>query len=193
MNPPIASPSLLRELTAAALVPAGVFGFVRVFEAQTAVVPIIGASLLSTFVAAVMRRRNIPLAVAALSSFLILVVVIVLRYAPGTTTLGIIPTRESWDALEQLARDGVQQFRDLRAPVPDLPAFIAFAMIGAWAMAFLTDWGAQRLGLAFEPVLPGGLLFVFSAVLGAGDRRIVSTLLFEGFSMCASYWVSFPR
>lgn len=180
MTATTASPSLLRELTAAAIVPAGVFGFVRVFEVQGAVAPIIGASLLSTFVAAVMRRRNVPLPIAALSSVAVLAVVIVLRYAPGTTTLGIIPTRASWEPLEQLARDGAQQFRDLRAPVPDLPAFIAFAMIGAWAMAFLTDWGAQRLGLAFEPVLPGGLLFVFSAVLGAGDRRIVSTLVFAG-------------
>ena len=180
MTPTTGSPTLLRELTAAALVPAGVFGFVRVFEAQGAVVPIIGASLLSTFVAAMMRRRNVPLAVAAISSITVLAVVIVLRYAPGTTTLGIIPTRASWEPLDQLAREGVQQFRDLRAPVPDLPAFVAFAMIGAWAMAFLTDWGAQRLGLAFEPVLPGGLLFVFSAVLGAGDHRIVATLVFAG-------------
>lgn len=173
-------PSILREIAAAALVPAGVIGFIRVFETSSAVIPIVGASLLSTFVAAVLRRRNVPLPLSALVSVLALGVVIVLRYAPDTSALGIIPTLDSREPLEALARDGLQQFRDLRAPVPDLPAFIAFAMIGAWLMAFLTDWGAQRLGLAFEPVLPGGLLFVFSAVLGAGDRRISATLVFAG-------------
>lgn len=173
-------PSIVREIAAAALVPAGVVGFIRVFETTGSVVPIVGASLLSTFVAAVLRRRNVPLPLAALASALALAVVIVLRYAPDTSAFGIIPTLGSREPLEALAREGLQQFRDLRAPVPDLPAFIAFAMIGAWLMAFLTDWGAQRLGLAFEPVLPAGLLFVFSAVLGAGDRRIVATLLFAG-------------
>ncbi len=177
------SPSALREITAAALVPAGIFGFVRVFDQPGAVVPIIGASLLSTFVAAVLRRRRVPLPLAGLISLAVLVAVVVLRYAPGTTVLGVVPTADSRLPLEELVRQGVEQFRELRAPVPDLPSFVAFAMIGAWAMAFLTDWGAQRLRLAFEPVLPGGLLFVFSAVLGSGDRRIVATLVFAGATM----------
>lgn len=172
--------SVVREVAAAALVPAGVIGFIRVFELSSSVIPIVGASLLSTFVAAVLRRRQVPLAISALVSALALGVVIVLRYAPDTSAFGIIPTPSSLEPLELLARDGLQQFRDLRAPVPDLPAFIAFAMIGAWVMAFLTDWGAQRLELAFEPVLPGGLLFVFSAVLGGGERRISTTMVFAG-------------
>lgn len=171
-------PSIGRELAAAALVPAGVFGFVRVFETSGAIVPVAGAALLSTLVAAVLRRRNVPLPLAALASLVALAVVIVTRYAGDTTAFGILPTLDSREPLEALARDGLQQFRDLRAPVPDLPSFIAFAMVGAWVMAFLTDWGAQRLGLAFEPVLPAGLLFVFSAVLGSGDRRTVATLVF---------------
>lgn len=182
--------SIVRELAAAALVPAGVIGFIRVFDASSSVIPIVGASLLSTFVAAVLRRRNVPLPLAALVSALALAIVIVLRYAPDTSAFGIIPTPGSREPLELLARDGLQQFRDLRAPVPDLPAFIAFAMIGAWLMAFLTDWGAQRLGLAFEPVLPGGLLFVFSAVLGAGERRISATLV---FAAAVLFWAVVQR
>ncbi len=185
-----AKTSIVREIAAAALVPAGVIGFIRVFETSSSVVPIVGASLLSTFVAAVLRRRNVPLPVAALVSAIALVVVIVLRYAPDTSAFGIIPTPDSREPLEALARDGLQQFRDLRAPVPDLPAFIAFAMIGAWLMAFLTDWGAQRLALAFEPVLPGGLLFVFSAVLGAGDRRITATIV---FASAVLFWAVVQR
>ncbi len=180
---PSSQPSALREFTAAALVPAGVFGFARVFEHTSAVIPIIGASVLSTFVAAVLRRRGVPLAVSGIISFAVLVVVVVLRYAPGTTVLGIVPTSDSLPPLEELVKQGVEQFRALRAPVPDLPSFVAFAMIGAWAMAFLTDWGAQRLRLAFEPVLPAGLLFVFSAVLGSGERRILATLVFAGAVM----------
>lgn len=171
-------PTIQREIAAAALVPAGVVGFMRVFETTDAVIPLVGAALLSSLVAALLRRRNVPLPIAAIVSAIALAVVIVNRYAPDTAALGIIPTPSAREPLEALAREGFQQFRDLRAPVPDLPAFVAFAMIGAWLMAFLTDWGAQRLGLAFEPVLPGGLLFIFSAVLGSGDHRIVSTLVF---------------
>lgn len=182
--------SIVREIAAAALVPAGVIGFIRVFELSSSVIPIVGASLLSTFVAAVLRRRNVSLPLAALVSSIALAIVIVLRYAPDTSAFGIVPTPGSRAPLELLARDGLQQFRDLRAPVPDLPAFIAFAMIGAWLMAFLTDWGAQRLELAFEPVLPAGLLFVFSAVLGAGDRRISATII---FAAAVLFWAIVQR
>lgn len=183
-------PSIVREIAAAALVPAGVIGFVRVFESSEAVIPVVGASLLSTFVAAMLRRRNVALPFAALISAVALAVVIVLRYAPEAAAFGVLPTPGALEPLEALAREGLQQFRDLRAPVPDLPAFIAFAMVGAWLMAFLTDWGAQRLGLAFEPVLPGGLLFVFSAVLGAGDRRIGATLV---FACAVLFWAVVQR
>ncbi len=171
-------PSVGREVAAALLVPAAAFGFARVFEQTSAVVPILGAALLSTALAVAMRRLRVPLPLAILGSLIGLALVMVNRYAPGTSRLGVVPTGESLDQLQLLLDDGVEQFRKLRAPVPDLPPFIAASMGAAWIMAFLTDWGALRLRLAFEPVLPASLLFIFSAVLGAGNSRLSSTLVF---------------
>ena len=47
-------------------------------------------------------------------------------------------------------------------------------------MAFLTDWGAMRLRLAFEPVLPSGLLFIFTSVppISAAQNRLFATVIF---------------
>lgn len=171
-------PPLRLEIAAALLVPSAAFGFIRVFSDAVAIRPIIGASFLATGLAIVARRLRVPLFLSALLSVLGLVLLIVRRYAPGTAGRGVIPTSESLDVLNVLLDEGVAQFRVLRAPVEPLDPFVAAAIIGCWAMAFLTDWGAMRLRLAFEPVLPAGLLFVFTAVLGSGDHRLISTLVF---------------
>jgi len=171
-------PSLALEVAAALLVPAGAFGFVRVFSEVSSVLPLVGASLMSTALAVALRRLNVPLFVAFLVSLGGLALLMINRYAPGTATAGVVPNGETINELGLLLDDGLEQFRRRRAPVEAVPPFIAATMIGTWVMAFLTDWGAQRLRLAFEPVLPSSLLFIFSAVLGAGDRRLVSTLVF---------------
>ncbi len=178
-------PNLLLELAAALLVPAGAVGFIRVFDDVSSVVPVVGASLLSTGLALVLRRLRVSLVLSALVSLASLTLLFVSRYAPGTARLGIIPTGESLTQIDLLFQDGLDQFQALRAPVPDLPPFIAATMIAAWVMAFLTDWGAQRLRLAFEPVLPASLLFIFSAVLGGGGRRGAATVI---FALAVIFW-----
>lgn len=166
------------ELAAALLVPAAAVSFTRVFDRPGAVVPIVGAALLSTALAALLRRLRVPLVASAAISALVLVFLVVNRFAPGTGRLGVIPTGATRDALRALVDELVRDFQELRTPVPALDPFMAAAMIGAWLMAFLTDWGALRLRLAFEPVLPAGLLFVFAAVLGAGTNPVPVTVLF---------------
>jgi transglutaminase-like putative cysteine protease len=167
-------------MAAALLVPAAAYGFIRVFDAPGAVFPIAGTALLSTAVAVLLRRLRVPLALSAVISLLVLVILLVNRFASGTTTLGIFPTGATRDALRVLLDQLFLDFQALRSPVPVLDPFLAAAMTAAWVMAFLTDWGALRLRLAFEPVLPGGLLFVFSAVLGAGTHQLLATLVFAG-------------
>jgi len=166
------------ELAAALLVPAAAVSFTRVFDRPGAVVPIVGAALLSTALAALLRRLRVPLVASAAISALVLLFLVVNRFAPGTGRLGFIPTGATRDALRALVDELVRNFQELRTPVPALDPFMAAAMIGAWLMAFLTDWGALRLRLAFEPVLPAGLLFVFAAVLGAGTNPVPVTVLF---------------
>ncbi len=168
------------EITAALLVPAAAFGFIRVFDAGDAITPLVGAALLSTAVSVLLRRLRVPLSLAAVLSLVFLGALVVNRFAPGTARLGLIPTGASIDQFELLIDELVVNFQELRTPVPALDGFVAAAMIGVWVMAFLTDWGALRLRLAFEPVLPSALLFVFAAVLGAGNHRFSSTVIFAG-------------
>jgi transglutaminase-like putative cysteine protease len=181
---------IVLELAAALLVPAATFGFTRVFASGNAITPIVGASLLSTAVAVLLRRLRVPLSASAAASMAFLVILIVNRFAPGTTRFGFLPTAATQDQLGLLIDELVANFQELKTPVPALDPFVAAAMIGAWIMAFLTDWGALRLRLAFEPVLPAGLLFIFSAVLGAGTHQTLTTLL---FAAAVAFWAVTQR
>ncbi len=172
------------------MVPAASYGFVRVFVERGAITPIIGAAVLSTAVAVLLRRLRVPLAGAAALSFLFLGALIVNRFAPGTARLGIIPTGATIDAFEALIRELVTKFRELKTPVEAIDPFIAASMVAAWVMAFLTDWGAHRLRLAFEPVLPAGLLFIFSSVLGTGTQQVQASLL---FGASVAFWAVVQR
>jgi transglutaminase-like putative cysteine protease len=170
-------PPVWLELAAALLVPAAVVGFSRVFDDMSAIIPIAGAALMSSAVAVVGRRLRLPLTVTAVVSIGLLMTLIVYRYAPGTTRFGILPSGETLDVVSTLLDDLVVNFREMKSPVPAIAPFVGAAMVGAWLMAFLTDWGAMRLRLAFEPVFPAALLFVFTAIppISAGRNRVLST------------------
>jgi transglutaminase-like putative cysteine protease len=173
-------PPIWLELAAALLVPAAAVGFSRVFIDRSTILPIIGAALLSSAVAVLTRRLRVPLPIAAVISLALLSALILNRYAPGTARLGVIPTGETLDRLRFLGDELVNNFQELKTPVPALQPFVAAAMIGAWLMAFLTDWGAMRLRLAFEPVLPSALLFIFTSIppISAGGNLVLSTVCF---------------
>ncbi len=173
-------PPVWLELIAAMLVPAACIGFGRVFIEFSTVLPIIGAALLSSAVAVMARRLRVPLILSALISLVLLGALIVNRYAPGTARFVIIPTSATIDQLQLLLDDLVINFQELKTPVPALQPFVAASMVGAWIMAFLTDWGAMRLRLAFEPVLPSGLLFIFTSIppVSAGGYQVLSAVVF---------------
>ena len=189
MNRRSAAPLVL-EVAAAILVPAACYGFVRVFIESAAITPVIGAAVLSTFVAILLRRIRVPLAPAALLSLVFLAVLIINRFAPGTARLGLIPTGATIEQFQLLIDELVLKFKELKTPVEALDPFVATAMVAAWIMAFLTDWGALRLRLAFEPVLPAALLFIFSAVLGAGTHQILATVI---FATAVAFWAVAQR
>lgn len=182
MNPTAARhfAPLWLELAAALLVPSAIIGFIRVFAESSAIVPVLGASLLSSAVAIVSRRLGLPLILTAVGSFGLLALLIMNAYAPGTATVGLIPTGETIDRLQLLIDDLVANFQGQKSPVPTLDSFIATSMVAAWVMAFLTDWGAMRLRLAFEPVFPSALIFLFTAIppISASQYRVLATVAF---------------
>ncbi len=177
-----ANPPIWLEAAAALLVPAAAVGFSRVFELSDTVFPIIGAALVSSAIAIMCRRLRLPLLFTAVISLGLLSLLVMNRYAPGTAQFGVVPTAETVTALRAVVDELVVSFQEMKSPVPAVPAFVAAAMVGAWIMAFLTDWGAMRLRLAFEPVFPSGLLFVFTSIppVSAGQNRIISTFIYAG-------------
>lgn len=174
------NPPIWLEAASALLVPAAAVGFSRVFELSDTVFPIMGAALVSSAVAIMCRRLRLPLLVTAVISLGLLSLLVMNRYAPGTARFAVVPTGETVTALRAVVDQLVISFQELKSPVPAVPAFVAAAMVGAWIMAFLTDWGAMRLRLAFEPVFPSGLLFIFTSIppVSAGQNRITSTFIY---------------
>ncbi len=173
-------PPIWLEVASALLVPSACVGFSRVFLDTSTILPIVGAALLSSAVAVLARRLRIPLIGATLISLGLLSALIINRYAPGTARFGVLPTGATADQLRSVFDELITNFQELKTPVPALQPFVAASMIGAWIMAFLTDWGAMRLRLAFEPVLPSALLFIFTSIppVSAGGNQVISTVIF---------------
>ncbi|MFW2382105.1 MAG: transglutaminaseTgpA domain-containing protein [Acidimicrobiales bacterium] len=168
----------LSEIAALCLVPAASIGFIRIFQDNADVVPIVAAAVASSLLALILRYARVPLLIAGPLSLLVLGIGLMNWLAPATASFGVFPTEETREALRLVADETLDQFQAQRAPVTAIQGFIAAAVAGAWIAAFIVDWAALRLRLAFEPVLPAGLLFIFSSVIGSGEYQIVSTLVF---------------
>lgn len=169
---------LLTEVAALLLVPAAAVGFIRIFEAPSDFFLVALAGIASSLLALILRRIGVPLILAAPLSLLALLAVLLNALAPGTTRFLLVPTEETRAALDTIATTSLEVFRTQRAPVEAIDGFLAAAAAGAWLAAFIVDWAALRLRLAFEPVLPAGLLFIFTAVTGSGKYQVISTAIF---------------
>ncbi|MEZ5343285.1 MAG: DUF3488 and transglutaminase-like domain-containing protein [Acidimicrobiales bacterium] len=175
-----ATPPLPLEVASALLVPAASYGFVRLFADSDPMLAAIGSAIAATLLAAVLRRLRVPIVLSLIVGIAALGLVLSQRFAPDTQRWGFVPTGDTLDQLGTLLTLGADEYRKVRAPIESLDSFVAGVMIAAWLMAMLTDWAAMRLRLAFEPVLPAILIFGFSAVLGAGNDRLSSTIVFGG-------------
>ena len=98
----------------------------RLHETLTA--PVAGPRLPASCASPSHENRGAQNGAIATAQFPALAVLITSRYAPGTSRLGVVPTGESLDVLRLLVTDGLDQFRELRAPVESLDPFIAAAM-----------------------------------------------------------------
>ena len=179
---PTTPPALV--LASLLLVPAASYSFIRLFADSSVIYPIIAAAIISGGLSILLRTIRVSVLGTLAVSLLALFVLIELRYAPGTQRFALIPTRTSLDVLQQLTSQGVTEFQNQKAPVESVEAFVGASIVAAWLMAFLTEWGALRLRLAFEPVLPAALLFIFASILGSGAFQQRSTIVFAAAVLC---------
>jgi len=170
---PSVSP-LLAEGALFALSIATAAGFCRVFLGWTHLAPMVLTAGIAHLLAAVARRRRWHPVLAAVASLVgMAVTVAVVRYRDTTTFL--LPSSGTWDlAYDELSR-AWSAFPTAVAPVPTEGGFLAAAMVAIWVTASLSDAIAFRLRLAFEAILPAGVLFVFCSAIGADRSRLVVT------------------
>jgi transglutaminase-like putative cysteine protease len=169
--------SIASELALAALTIGAVVGFGRLFDNGRYFGPVFVAAFGSHLAAWAGRRLGLGLPAAALLSLVAGAVVIVWVIEPSTTTYGV-PRGASWHAVANDLRDAWQRFGDVVAPTPSTEGFVAAAVIGTWAAAFLADAAAFRLQATFEAVVPSLTLFIFSSALGPDRHRVRYTIVY---------------
>ena len=150
-------------------------GFARVFTDWQFVPDVIVIVLVGHGSSLLMRRLHVNalLSIAISAAALVWAVAWV---AYPETFAAIFPTRETWDiafADLGLVRD---QFPHAVAPVEYVGGWTLLAAIGTAFAVFTADTFAFHARARGEALVPGGVLFVFVAALGADQHRVVLTL-----------------
>jgi transglutaminase-like putative cysteine protease len=167
------------ELALCLVTLAVVRGFARLFQGGGYFWKIATLGIAAHLLAVVVRRRGHGLVVSAVVSTVGLALVGSLVFY-ADTTWALLPTTTTWDTMWADLAEGWRLFGEVRAPAPAEPGFVVAGGITVWVVAYLADWAAFRLWSTAEAVMPAATVFLFSAMLGRGPQRIVSTAAFAG-------------
>jgi transglutaminase-like putative cysteine protease len=156
------------EVALAAITLATVLGMSRLFVGGGWLGPLLVNAAAAHLVATVLRRRGVPLGIAA--AVMAAAAVLVVSWATywSTTKLGI-PTGDTFSTLRHDLDAAWGEYRKVDAPTVALPGFVATTSAALWVIAYVADWAAFRLWVPFESTLPAATLFLFTALLGT-DR-----------------------
>lgn len=168
----VATEVLLAGVTLAAVV-----GMSRLFDGGGWLGPLTVSAVAAHVVAAGLRRRGIPLPLAALLMALAAMLVVTWRSYWPTTTVGL-PTGDTWSMMGADLGDAWSRYQDVVAPAPVEPGFVVASCLAVWVLAYVADWAAFRLWVAFEATLPASSLFLFTALLGTPRGRGWAVALF---------------
>jgi transglutaminase-like putative cysteine protease len=158
------------EAALAALTVAAVLGMSRLFAGTRWIGPLVVAAVAAHALAAVLRRRHVPLGLAALLMALGAVLVTSWTTYWSTTLVGL-PTADTFSSARGDLDAAWALYQHAVAPTPAVDGYLVAAAIAIWAVAFVADWAAFRLWVPFEATLPVGTLFLFTALLGADAGR----------------------
>ncbi len=169
-------------------------GFARVFGdwefvSDVAVVVLVGHGL-----SLVLRRLSVP-GVGAVAMTAVALGWTIAWLAYPSTFAAVFPTGATWDvafADLSLVRD---QFQTAVAPVEYVGGWALLATIGTAFVVLTSDTFAFYARARGEALVPGAVLFVFVAALGADRHRVVLTLLLvaAGFLAAALLRVRFAQ
>jgi transglutaminase-like putative cysteine protease len=169
-------------------------GFDRVFTDWQFVPDVLVIVLVGHGSSLLMRRLHVNALVSIAVSAAALVWAVAWVAYPDTFA-AIFPTRETWDiawADLGLVRD---QFSHAVAPVEYVGGWTLLAAVGTAFAVFTADTFAFHARARGEALVPGGVLFVFVAALGADQHRVVLTLalIAAGFLAAAMLRMRFAQ
>ncbi len=160
-------------------------GFVRVFGDWQFLGDVFLIVLVGHGVSFLLRRTRLPVLAAVLLT-VVAVAWTIAWLAYPTTFSAIFPTRETWDIMWadlSLVRD---QFQVAVAPVEYVGGWALLATIGTAFVVLSSDVFAFRAHARGEALVPGAVLFVFVAALGADRHRVALALALVGAGFLAA-------
>lgn len=160
-----------------------IVGFIRLYDGTSFVGALAGFTVGAHVVAVVVRRRRVPAGIALAIALVGAVLASVWLLFPSTAWFGL-PTGRSWDVAREALRVGRVRFKQEAAPAPVIPGFQLSAGLALYGAVWFADWAAFRLRAAAEAVAPATVLFVFGALLGSGQHRFSSAVVFTGAVLC---------
>lgn len=161
---------------------AAILGMHRLFLDGSFRGPLLVQAFAAHLTMALLRRGRMRLLPAALAALAIGAVVIVITQYMSTAWL-VLPSPDTFSAINSDMDSAWAVFRDQRAPAPVEPGFVVATSITVWVIAFVADWGAFRTGVSFEALLPPATLFLFASVLGAEGQRGLGAAVFVAAAM----------
>ncbi|NOX29869.1 MAG: transglutaminase domain-containing protein [Actinobacteria bacterium] len=186
-------PLSLTELAVVLVNIAVVFGLRRLFDSWDYFGPTAISLGAAHLLAWLMRRARLSMLVSVITSMVIMVFFIAnARY--GSTTAAFIPTADTWSALGDHMSLAWDEFAVVKAPAPALEGFVVALMVVMWIVATISDMAAFRVRTVLEALLPATTIFVFTALLGVDDGRVLTTAGFlaaAGLFLLASR-IAFP-
>ncbi|TML16437.1 MAG: hypothetical protein E6G39_05810 [Actinobacteria bacterium] len=167
------------EVSLALVTVAVVGGFSRLFRDNSYFAKMTALALVSHALAAIVRRLGRDIVWSAAISAIGLAVVGGVVFYANTTFIGL-PTLATRDAAIADLRLAWRLFGTVKAPVVVEPGFVLAGAIAIWLVAFLADWAAFRVWSTLEALFPASIVFVFAALLGRGQHRLIATAIFGG-------------
>ena len=174
--------AIVDEVALALVTMAAVVGMHRLFVDSSYRGPLVAQALLAHVTVTLLRRAKVRLLPAAVVTAVVAVFVITWARFPETTQW-LLPTGSTFRHGVDDLNEAWRLFGKVRAPAPVANGFLAATSAAIWAIAFVADWGAFRVGATFEAILPATTLFIFAAALGGTGNPIASAALFAAAAL----------
>jgi transglutaminase-like putative cysteine protease len=153
-------------------------GFTRLFvgwEFLGALLPLI---VLGWACALLLRRLRVPPTAATIVHLAVGVVVLTVRFAPGTHTLGL-PSTHTLSTIAQSVDASFSEFSRLVAPVQVTDGFLVVIAAALWLFALFADTAALRYRGVVQAAIPHTAVFLAIGVLARESGRASAAAWFS--------------